>query len=448
MKQDMKEQLLTKSPLSLMFQLSIPAVIGMIVIGLYPLMDGIFAGNIIGQSAMTACAVALPLTFFNSGTSTLLGVGSASILSRALGKGDRETVDKIMGNLIYFVILFSIIITVGGIILAPHFLDLVGASGEIKALGVRYLRVLFLGSIFVNFTQSANMVMRGEGLMKRAMGIMAMGAFINIALDPILMKSMGEYGIEGAAIATVTAQVIQAIVTLYYFKNKSENVKIGKIRKYKEVYKEMFGVGVSAMIMQVFFMIQQTLLFKQAFLYGGETFGTLMAATLRIYAFSFIPLWGMSQGLQPVVGTNFGAKKYDRVRDAMKVFCIGGLVLAAIFWIPAQIFTREILSGFNVSEEIISQGLNNFRMFYSVFILYGVMVMTITFFQAIGDGKKAGKIVMLRQLILFVPAMLILPKIFGSSAVWWAEPAVDLLMIIVGIVMCVNELNSIDHFSY
>ena len=435
MKQDMKEQLLTKSPLSLMFQLSIPAVIGMIVIGLYPLMDGIFAGNIIGQSAMTACGVALPLTFFNSGTSTLLGVGSASILSRSLGKGDRETVDKIMGNLIYFVILFSVIITVGGIILAPHFLDLVGASGEIKELGVRYLRVIFLGSIFVNFTQSANMVMRGEGLMKRAMGIMAMGAFINIILDPILMKAMGEYAIEGAAIATVVAQIIQAIVTLYYFKNKSENVKIGKIRKYKEVYKEMFGVGVSAMIMQVFFMIQQTLLYKQAFLYGGESNGILMAATLRIYAFSFIPLWGMSQGLQPVVGTNFGAKKFDRVRETMKVFSIGGLVLAAIFWIPVQIFTREILSGFNVSEEIISQGLNNLRLFYSVFILYGVMVMTITFFQAIGDGKKAGKIVMLRQLILFVPAMLILPKIFGSSAVWWAEPAVDLLMIIVGLIM-------------
>ena len=435
MKQDMKEQLLTKSPLSLMFQLSIPAVIGMIVIGLYPLMDGIFAGNIIGQSAMTACGVALPLTFFNSGTSTLLGVGSASILSRSLGKGDRETVDKIMGNLIYFVILFSVIITVGGIILAPHFLDLVGASGEIKELGVRYLRVIFLGSIFVNFTQSANMVMRGEGLMKRAMGIMAMGAFINIILDPILMKAMGEYAIEGAAIATVVAQIIQAIVTLYYFKNKSENVKIGKIRKYKEVYKEMFGVGVSAMIMQVFFMIQQTLLYKRAFLYGGETNGILMAATLRIYAFSFIPLWGMSQGLQPVVGTNFGAKKFDRVRETMKVFSIGGLVLAAIFWIPVQIFTREILSGFNVSEEIISQGLNNLRLFYSVFILYGVMVMTITFFQAIGDGKKAGKIVMLRQLILFVPAMLILPKIFGSSAVWWAEPAVDLLMIIVGLIM-------------
>ena len=168
MKENMKEQLLTKTPISLMFQLSIPAVIGMIVIGLYPLMDGIFAGKIIGQIAMTACGVAMPLTFFNSGVSTLLGVGSASVLSRAIGKGDQKTVDKIMGNLIFWVIFFSTIITVGGILLAPHFLDMVGATGEIKSYGIRYLRVIFIGSIFVNFTQSANMVMRGEGLMKKS----------------------------------------------------------------------------------------------------------------------------------------------------------------------------------------------------------------------------------------------------------------------------------------
>lgn len=440
MKHDMKEQLLTKSPLSLMFQLSIPAVIGMIVIGLYPLMDGIFAGQIIGEKAMAACSIAMPLTFFNNGIATLIGIGSASILSRALGKGDKETVDKIMGNLIYWVVFFSTIITIGGIFLAPYFLDLVGATGEIKTLGIRYLRIIFLGSIFVNFTQSANMVMRGEGLMKRAMGIMAMGAFINIILDPILMKAMGEYAIEGAAIATVVAQIIQAIVTLYYFKNKSENVKIGKIRKYKEVYREMFGVGISAMIMQVFFMIQQTLLYRQAFKYGGDPNAILMSATMRFYGFSFIPLWGMSQGLQPIIGTNFGAKLYDRVNETMKVFYIGGTVLAAIFWLPAQVFSKELLDLFKVSQDIISSGVNNFRIFYSVFILYGIMVMTITFFQAIGDGKKAGKIVILRQLILFVPAMLILPKIFGSSAVWWAEPLVDLLMILVGIIMCINEL--------
>lgn len=440
MKQEMKEQLLTKKPIDLMFQLSVPAVIGMIVIGLYPLMDGIFAGNIIGQNAMTACGVAMPLTFFNSGVSTLLGVGSASILSRALGKGDQKTVDKIMGNLIFWVILFSTVITIGGILLAPHFLTMVGATGEIKEFGMRYLRVIFLGSLFVNFTQSANMVMRGEGLMKKAMMIMGLGALLNIILDPILMTLMGKYAIEGAALATITAQFIQAVITLRYFLKKSKNVKIHRISMDKEIYPEMFSVGSSAMMMQVLFMIQQTMLYKQAFKYGGDVNGTLMAAALRVYAFSFIPLWGMSQGLQPVVGTNFGAKQFDRVKESMKVFSTGGLVLAAIFWLPSLLFSQQILSLFGVEPDIISQGLGHFRMFYSVFILYGVMVMSITFFQSIGNGKKAGIIVMFRQLILFVPAMLLLPKFMGVDAVWFTQPLVDFTMIIIGILMMIKEL--------
>lgn len=441
MKQDMKEQLLTKRPIDLLFQLSVPAVIGMIVIGLYPLMDGIFAGKIIGQTAMTACGVAMPLTFFNSGVSTLLGVGSASVLSRAIGKGDQKTVDKIMGNLIFWVILFSAIITVGGILLAPHFLDMVGATGEIKAYGIRYLRVIFIGSLFVNFTQSANMVMRGEGLMKKAMLIMGFGALLNIILDPILMTVMGEYAIEGAALATITAQFVQAAVTVHYFLKNSKVVKIHKIQSDAEIKKEMFSVGLSAMMMQLLFMIQQTMLYKMAFKYGGDTNGILMAASLRVYAFSFIPLWGMSQGLQPVVGTNFGAKQFDRVRQGMKVFSIGGLILAAIFWLPSLLFSSQILSLFGVEASIIAQGVGNFRLFYSVFILYGVMVMTITFFQSIGNGKKAGMIVMLRQLFLFVPAMIFLPMAFGIKAVWFTQPLVDFIMITVGILMMLSELN-------
>ena len=194
-------------------------------------------------------------------------------------------------------------------------------------------------------------------------------------------------------------------------------------------------------------MVQQTLLYKQAFKYGGDPNAILMSATLRFYGFSFIPLWGMSQGLQPIIGTNFGAKQYDRVRETMKVFSIGGTVLAAIFWIPAQIFSKELFFLFRVSNDIISSGINNFRIFYSVFILYGIMIMTITFFQAIGDGKKAGIIVMLRQLILLVPALLILPRVFGAGAVWWAEPIVDFTMIVVGLVMQQRELSKMKQLS-
>ncbi|MGX7107964.1 MATE family efflux transporter [Facklamia miroungae] len=443
MEKTMKEKLLKDNLVRLMFHQAIPAVIGMIVIGLYPLMDGIFAGNILGEKALTACSVSAPITFINNGVATLIGIGSASILSRALGEGDQDKIDKIMGNLIYWVILLSLVITISGLLLAPYFLDILGASGEIKELGLRYVRIIFLGSIFVNFAQSATMVMRGEGQIKKAMVIMGLGAALNIALDPIFMIAMGQHGIEGVAIATLIAQFVQAGVTLYYFRRQSKVVKIGKINKNKYISKEMMGVGVSAMLMQVLFMVQQSLLYKQAFQYGGDEWATLMAATLRFYGFSFIPLWGMSQALQPIIGANFGAKQYKRVKETMKIFIIAGTILALVFYIPAQFFTSKLLSIFNVSHAILGNGIGHFKIFYSVYILYAAMIMAITFFQSIGNGKKAGIIVMLRQLILFVPAMLIFPELFGSGAVWWTEPLVDFTVIVISLVMMFKELNKL-----
>ena len=444
MKQDMKTQLLTKSPKELLFKLAIPGIIGMLVIGLYPFMDGIFAGRLIGDYAMSAISVSMSLTIINGGISALIGVGSASILSRAVGKGDKETIDKIFGNFCYWVILFSAIITIVGLIFAPHFLDMVGAKGNIKELGVRYLRVVFFGSLFVNFAQAGNMTMRGEGALKQSMMIMGTGAILNIMLDPILMKLMGEYAIEGAAIATVLSQIVQALLTFHYFSKKSSFVKIHKVKKYKAIYREMFSIGSSAMMMQILFAVQQTFLFKQAFVYGGDNWGILMSATMRLYMFSFIPLWGMSQGLQPVIGANFGAKQYGRVKDTMKIFMYGATILAAASWIPSMFCSDTLLSLFSVRHEIIEAGVKNFKMFYSTFILYGIMIMTLTFFQSIGDGKKAGIIVLLRQLVLFVPAILLLPQLFGASAVWWAEPIVDFTMIIVGLFLMLNVIRKME----
>ena len=444
MKQDMKTQLLTKSPKELLFKLAIPGIIGMLVIGLYPFMDGIFAGRLIGDYAMSAISVSMSLTIINGGISALIGVGSASILSRAIGKGDKETIDKIFGNFCYWVILFSAIITIVGLIFAPYFLDMVGAKGNIKELGVRYLRVVFFGSLFVNFAQAGNMTMRGEGALKQSMMIMGTGAILNIMLDPILMKLMGEYAIEGAAIATVLSQIVQALLTFHYFSKKSSFVKIHTVKKYKAIYREMFSIGSSAMMMQILFAVQQTFLFKQAFVYGGDNWGILMSATMRLYMFSFIPLWGMSQGLQPVIGANFGAKQYGRVQDTMKIFMYGATILAAASWIPSMFCSDTLLSLFSVRHEIIEAGVKNFKMFYSTCILYGIMIMTLTFFQSIGDGKKAGIIVLLRQLVLFVPAILLFPQLFGASAVWWAEPLVDVTMIIAGLVLMLNEMRKIE----
>lgn len=427
------KELLTEQPLQILIKLSLPAILGMIVIGVYPLMDGIFAGQILGEKAMTAVGIATPFTYINTGIATLIGVGSTSLLSRAIGEGNQRTIDKVMGNLCFWVLLLSTIVTILGYLFCGQLLMIFGAKGELLDLSTRYLRIIFLGSIFVNFAQAANMVMRGEGLMKRAMLIMSLGAGINIILDPVLMIMFREHGVEGAAIATITAQFIQAVFTLWYFKKKSETVKIGLIRKEKEIIGEMFSVGVSAMLMQVLTIIQQSFLYSQAFRYGGETSAAIMAVSLRIQAFSFIPLWGMSQGLQPAIGANFGAKQYNRVKKIFNVFTISSIVLAACFWIPAEVFAKQILNLFGLSDETLFLAVPNFRIMYSIFIVYGVMIMIMTFFQAIGDGKTAGVLVMLRQVILFIPTMIFLPYIFGAQSIWYVIPIVDGIVVLLGL---------------
>ncbi|MBF1209569.1 MAG: MATE family efflux transporter [Gemella morbillorum] len=436
------KELLTETAFKIMLKLSVPAIIGMMVIGLYPLMDGIFAGQLLGQDAMTAIGVSMPFTYFNTGVATLIGVGSSSILSRAIGENNKDTFKKIMNNLLFWVLILSLIITILGFIFSKKLLSLIGAEGTILDLANRYLTIIFTGSLFVNFAQSANMLLRGEGLMKKAMVIMTLGAGLNIILDPLLMIAMRniDRGIEGAAIATVLAQIVQAFVTYYYFKYKSNTIKIEKIKKEITISKEVFAVGVSAMLMQVLTIIQQSILYSQAFRYGGDEAGSIMAATLRIMAFSFIPLWGMSQGLQPAIGTNFGAKEYIRVKHIFKIFLLSSILLAAIFWIPAMLFTENLLSLFGLSNTALINGILYFRIFYSVFLGYGIMIMTLTFFQAIGDAKSAGNLVIMRQIVIFVPAMIILPMFLGLNAIWLTPPIIDIFIIVISIFLYIKAI--------
>lgn len=441
---DTRKELLEENPLKLMVKLSIPAIIGMLVVGLYSFMDAVFVGQMVGKEAMGAVSVAYPFTLMNNGVATLVGIGSASLLSRAIGKKDKFTIDKIMGNLIALVLLLSLVVSVVGIAFTRQIVAISGARGEILELAVRYLKIIFLGSIFVNFAQSANMVMRGEGLLKKAMTIMGIGAVMNIILDPIFIYIMGEKGIEGAAIATVISQISQALMTYYYFKRKSSRVKINKISLQTAFLPQIFGVGVSAMLMQIMSMVQQTILYNSAAAYGSNEQIILMGATLRIQAFSFIPLWGMSQGMQPVVGTNYGAKAYDRVKKTTNTFILGALALSLVFWIPIQSMPYSVLSLFIKDPAIVESGLTNFRLMYSSFPALAVMIMGLTFFQSIGKGGKASVLVLLRQIILFIPLAWILPKLWGLKGVWLTSPITEGLVFLLTLVFIRLEYKKID----
>ncbi|MCR5651025.1 MAG: MATE family efflux transporter [Lachnospiraceae bacterium] len=433
-----RETLVSGNVVKTMLSLSVPAILGMVVIGLYNFMDAVFVGRMVGPEAMTAVKVSYPFTLLNSGISTLIGTGSASVLSRAIGKRDKETVDKIMGNLIALVLLFSVIVMAVGLIFTKPLLALSGAKGDILVEANRYLKVVFCGSLFVNFAQASNMVMRGEGKLKKAMIIMGSGAIMNIILDPILILAFGKQnGILGAAVATITAQLFQAIWALVYFKKQSETVKINRIGIIGSITKPVLSVGVSAMLMQVMTMLQQTVMYNTVERCGGGEWQTILGAALSLQAFSFIPLWGISQGYQPAIGTNYGAKSYDRVRAFNKVFMIAATILAAVFYIPIMIAPEAMLSMFITDPAIVRMGAPMLRVLFTSYITYGVLILAITFFQAIGKGGNAAVLTILRQILLFLPLVLILPLVFTNSVegVFYAQLFTDLIVLVIGVIL-------------
>lgn len=440
---DTRTKLLTQNPVSLMFELSIPAILGMVVVGLYNFMDSVFVGQMVGSVQMGAISISYPFTLINGGTAAMLGVGSASVLSRAIGKKDEATIGKIMGNLVAMVILLSAIITVVGMVFTRPILTLAGASGDILNHAEKYLRIVYAGSLFVNFFQSANMVIRGEGQLKKAMLIIGSGAVLNIILDPIfitLLNPVGR-GMEGAAYATVLSQIIQALITVWYFKKKSQHVKIGRIRIEKSLLPQILAVGVSALLMQVLTLVQQTVIYRVASNYGGETSQILLGAALRVWNFAFVPLWGISQGFQPAAGTNYGAKDYNRVKKLTGVFVASATILSLLFYIPVELFPANVLSLFITTPGVAASGATNFRIMFSTYILQGSFLIAVTLFQSLGKANKATWLVLFRQIILFIPLAVILPMIggMGIRGVWLAIALTDAILVVITISMMLAE---------
>ena len=426
---DRREHLISGDIFKLMLELSIPGIIGMFVISLYSFVDAIFVGRYVSSVALGAISLAYTFTLINNGIAVLVGIGSASVLSRAVGRSDQETVDSIMGNVLLLTLLFSLGTMTIGLIFAPQLLTLIGAEGEMLRLGVSYLRIVYIGSVFVNFGQAANMVMRGEGRMGLAMLLMGISAVLNIILDAVFVIVLKK-GLEGAAIATVISQVVLAICNFCYFAFFSKNVKFKHFKLQKSIVKETLSIGFSAMLMQVFALLQQAVMYSTLKRYGGEDQVILMGAFFRYMMLSFIPLWGISQGYQPFAGTNFGAQKFDRVKKGTFLFYGFGLFLSLIFWLVFLIIPEQVLGLFLKNKELISLGRTNSMLAISLFPLSAIMIINLTLFQALGKAKYAGMLVIARQFLLYIPAVLILPLFFGTRGVWISSPIIDTLVTI------------------
>jgi len=435
-----REELLNAPMGKLFLKMAVPGMIGMLVIGLYNLVDSIFVGQFVGPEAVSAVAMGYAVVLINQAILSLFATGAMSLFSRAMGAGDKDTMNGLFGNIFWPVGILSICLSVLTFKFAENILMFLGAEGEILILGIEYLKVLSFGFVFGALGPALNFLIRGEGQMKSAMKIVAIGTIVNIILDPLLIKVAG-LGMTGAAVATMIGQfLVMAGDLLHLGSDRSEIVlNVKSFRISWKLMPDMLKIGFSGMIMAIAVAIQLSILLSLSSKFGAES-NIVMSASFRVMSFFYIPLFGIAYGLQPVIGANYGAEQWGRVKEAWVYFFRIAVAISAAVWLFFQMVPSFVLSWFITDSRIVTDGGFWFRIFQSSFILYGFVSVSIMLFMSLGKAVKGALLTLGRQILFFIPLALILPRFFGEAGVWLSYPLADLLVVILGVFLVAGEL--------
>lgn len=412
----------------LLMEFSIPAIIGMVVNTLYNIVDRMYIGNIkdIGGLALTGVGITMPIMTIIMAFGMLIGIGTSARISLKLGEHKREEAEKHLGNAFTLIIIASVLITIIGLVFMHKILGLFGASADTEVYAREYMQIIFFGTIFNMLSFGLNHSIRSDGSPKVAMLSMLIGAGTNIILDPIFIFVFG-MGVRGAAIATVISQIVSTIWILYYFTKGKSNLKIK--REYlsldKAIVLSIFSIGVSPFSMQIAQSIVQVLANNALKTYGGDLAIGAMTIINSVAMIFMMPIFGLNQGSQPIIGYNYGAEKYKRVKQAVKSATIVATIIVSIGWIITQAAPHLLISIFNRDEQLVGIASTGMRIFLFMLPVVGAQVISSNYFQSIGKAKISMFLSLLRQVILLIPCLIILPKIFGLTGVWLAGAVSD-----------------------
>ncbi len=441
-----RSEMLGKEKISkLLIKLSLPATIGMIVNALYNLVDTIFVGRGVGTLAIGGLTIAFPVQMIVMSFAMMIGIGAASAVSRSLGANDVERADLVAGNAFLSIIILSGLTMTLGLIFVEPLLRLFGATDTLLPYAKDYITIIFLGSIFFSFTVSTNNLVRAEGNARVAMFTMVIGTGINIILDPIFIFVF-KLGIRGAALATIISQFISFIYILRYLYSgqSSLHVKFHHLKLKMDIIKEIFAVGAAAFARQVSGSIIAILVNNSLRIYGGDLAISIYGIVNRLIMFLFMPLFGVIQGMQPIAGFNYGAKQLDRVKEVVRLSIIVTTTLAFLGTLIAELFPGFIMKIFGVEPSLITMGSRAIRIVVAMIPVIGVQVVGATLFQALGKALPSLVLSLSRQVLFFIPILLIMPRYFGLTGIWVSFPLADLLSTIVTIVLLKNEMNKLN----
>ncbi len=445
----------------LLFKLAVPATLGMIFNALYNLVDTIFVARGVNELAIGALTFAFPVQMILLAVGLMIGIGSASVYSRAFGRKDYEKMDKAVNTALGIDLLLALAITVLGYVFLDDLLRFFGATDINIDYGREYLSVILLGLLPMTLSMVLNNLSRAEGRPNVAMITMIIGAGLNIILDAIFIFVF-HMGVQGAAVATVIAQTVAFIFIFFNTYSKRSLLKIHITHFFRfdfKLVKETLSVGFPTFLRNataaVLVIIINRLINQYVAVDPALTI-SIYGIINRVINFTFMPAFGVIQGLTPIVSYNYGAKNYRRLREAISFatkiivvyFFIG---LAFIMTLAPQIF--GIFSESN-NEAFIQNGAKAIRIMSIGFSLVGFQVIVSSIMQAFGYPIRALIVTISRQVIFFIPFIYILTSIYGSDGIWYAFPAADILAGIVGIVILILEMKTIklkaleEHIAY
>lgn len=435
------KQLREESVGKLLFKFSLPAIAGMIVNAFYNIVDRMFIGNYVGAKALSGLTSTFPIAFIIMAFGMLVGIGAAACVSIRLGEDKDKEAEKILGNSFTLILILSLILTTIGLIFKEEILLAFGASHETLDYAVQYITIIILGIVLQNIGFGMNNIIRAEGNPKVAMYTMLIGGVLNIILDYIFMKFF-HMGVKGAALATIISQGVNSIWVLRYFIKGNSMLKLRRknMKLDMKLVKSIFAIGMSPFAMQIAASLVTAIQNRTLNQYGGYISVGVIGAINSVTMMIFMPVFGINQGSQPIIGYNYGAKEYKRVKETLKLAILAATSIFVVGFVIIQAFPKYMILPFGNDPELLKLGTHAIRITCAMLPVIGFQIVSTNFFQAIGKAMISMLLSLSRQVIILIPLLVFLPKYFGLNGVWMAAPISDLLSSALTAVFMVRQM--------
>lgn len=433
----------------LLFILALPAITSQVVNALYNMVDRMYIGHIpnIGATALTGVGVCFPLIMIISAFAYLLGMGGAPRASIYMGKKDNHTAEKILGNCFMALIVVSIILTIVVLCFQQPLLYLFGASDNTIQYAIDYMSIYAIGTIFVQLTLGLNAFVSAQGFSKISMLTVIIGAVTNIILDPILIFGFN-MGVQGAAIATVLSQALSAFWAIWFLTSNNTVLKIKKenLKINFKILAPCIALGVAPFMMQATESVL-VLCFNSSLLkYGGDLAVGAMTILSSIMQFAMLPLQGLTQGGQPIISYNYGAKNFSRVKQGFKLQTISCVTYSAILWLLIMIVPSMFVAIFTSDPQLMEIAVWALRIYMATVVLMGIQISCQQTFIAFGNSKKSAFLAIFRKVLVLIPLIYILPLFISDQvfAIFLAEPIADTIAVITTATMFYFEFKKVE----